>query len=379
MLKLLHRHILKEIFVASSLAIGLFVFVLLIGNAMKDIVALVAAGKLELAVFAKLLGLLLPYVAVWALPLGVLTGTLLALGRLSSQREITAMKSAGLSIYHIAAPVFFIAFTGMILGIVVNLQYGPQSRKAYKQLLIDAVRQNPISFIEEKRFIHEFPGYVIYMGAQDGRRMEDFWIWELDAQQRVQLFLRAAEGVIDFRDAENSLVLTLKNGTAERRDPDDPEAFSREPPQSLFFDELPISLPLDDVFGEKNKRRVKTKELSFAELMSVREKALEAEEGGGMSPERLDVQMHLQKNFAMAFSVFSLAVFGVPLAIQVGRKETSANLGIALVIVMTYYFLMIVVSWLEDSIALRPDLLIWLPNLLFQGLGFYLLRRANRH
>ena len=58
--------------------------------------------------------------------------------------------------------------------------------------------------------------------------------------------------------------------------------------------------------------------------------------------------MHIQKNFALAFSVFSLAVFGVPLAIQVGRKETYANLGIALVIAMTYYFLIIIVSWLED-------------------------------
>lgn len=381
MLKLLHRYILKEIFVATSLAIALFVFVLLVGNAMKDIIALVAAGKLEFAVFAKLLGLLLPYVAVWALPLGVLTGTLLALGRLSSQREITAIKCAGLSVYHIAASVFLIAFVGMVLGIVVNLQYGPQSRKAYKQLLIDAVRANPISFIEEKRFINEFPGYVIYIGSQKGREMEDFWIWELDEKQRVKLFLRAAEGSIDFRDAENSLVLTLKEGTAERRDPDDPEAFSNEPPQSLFFDELPIALPLDEVFGERSKRRVKTKELAFAELMAVREAALarEQEEGTGMSIERLKVQMHLQKNFAMAFSVFSLAIFGVPLAIQVGRKETSANLAIALIIMMTYYFLMIVVSWMEDSVVLRPDLLIWLPNIIFQTLGFYLLKRANRH
>jgi lipopolysaccharide export system permease protein len=74
-----------------------------------------------------------------------------------------------------------------------------------------------------------------------------------------------------------------------------------------------------------------------------------------------------------------LAVFGVPLAIQVGRKETYANLGIALVIAMTYYFLLIMVSWLEDYPALRPDLLIWLPNLLFQAIGFWMIRRANRY
>ncbi len=381
MLKLLHRHILKEILVATGLAMGLFIFVLMMGNALRDVAELVAAGKLGVGIFLKLIGLLIPYVAAYALPLGMLTGTLMALGRLSSQREITAMKSAGLSLYQIAAPVFFISFIGMVVGVVVNLHYAPKSRVAYKQLMASAITENPVGFIEEKRFINEFPGYVIYMGGRDGSTMKDFWIWELDAEQRVKLFLRAEEGELGYDKVKNELVLTLKNGTAEQRSEEDPEALGTDPVRSLFFGELPISLPLDKVFGEKGKRRTRTGEMTFAQLMAERDKALakEAETGGGMSPERLKVQVHLQKNAAMAFSVFSLAVFGVPLAIQVGRKETYANLAIALVIAMSYYFLMIVVSWMEGNPALRADLLIWLPNIIFQAIGFWLIQRANRH
>lgn len=381
MLRLLHRHILKEILVATALAMGLFTFVLLLGNAMRDIAELVAAGKLGPIVFLKLIGLLIPYVGAYALPLGMLTGTLMALGRLSSQQEITAMKAAGVSLYQVASPVFLISFFGMVAGVLVNLHFAPQSRLAYKSMLAEAVTENPVSFIEEKRFIHEFPGYVIYMGDRDGKIMRDFWIWELDEEKRVQLFLRAAEGELTFDQGSNELVLTLKDGTAEQRSGDDPEALSSEPMRSLFFGELPIALPLDELFGERRERRVKTKELTFAQLMERRgaELGREATEGLSMTPERLDVQMHIQKNLAMAFSVFSLAVFGVPLAIRIGRKETYANLGIALVIAMSYYFLMIVVSWLEEKPELRPDLLIWLPNLFFQTAGFWLLARAGRH
>lgn len=381
MLNLLHRHILKEILVATGLAMGLFVFVLLMGNALRDVAELVAAGKLGVGVFFKLIGLLVPYVAAYALPLGMLTGTLMAIGRLASDREITAMKSAGLSLYQIASPVFLISFVGMLLGVLVNLHYAPQSRLAYKQMMASAISENPVGFIEEKRFIHEFPGYVIYMGDRDGSTMQDFWIWELDDQKRVKLFLRAAEGELDYDKAGNQLVLTLKNGTAEKRSEDDPEAFGTAPVQSLFFGELPIALPLDQLFGERNQRRVRTKEMTFAQLMSERDKELvqEAESATGMSPRRLELQVHLQKNFAMAFSVFSLAIFGVPLAIQVGRKETYANLGIALVIAMTYYFLMIIVSWMEKNPALRADLLIWLPNIIFQAIGFWLIQKASRH
>ena len=75
-----------------------------------------------------------------------------------------------------------------------------------------------------------------------------------------------------------------------------------------------------------------------------------------ISKERLELQVHIQKNFALAFSVFSLAIFGVPLAIQAGRKETYANFGIALIIAMSYYVLTIVFSWFEVSPSLRPDL-----------------------
>lgn len=381
MLSLLHRHILKEILVATSLAMGLFVFVLLVGNALKDVAELVVAGKLDFWVFLKVLGLLIPYVASFALPLGMLTGTLIALGRLSSQREITAMKSAGLSLYQIAAPVFLIAFVGMLAAVLVNQHYAPRSRIERKALLAGALTDNPVGFIEERRFIHEFPGYVIYMGGREGGTMKDFWIWELDKEKRVKLFLRAAEGELQYNEVDRELVLTLRDGTAEQRDADNPEAFGGDMPDSLFFGELPIALPLDKLFGEESRRRLRTKEMTFAQLMGRRKAELAKEEraGEGMTEDRLEVQMHIQKNFALAFSVFSLAVFGVPLAIQVGRKETYANLGIALVIAMSYYFLIIMVSWLEEKPSLRPDLLIWLPNLIFQSIGFWMIHRASRH
>ena len=381
MLPLLHRYILKEVLFATLLAMGLFTFVLLMGNLLRDVVSLLAAGKLGVGVFLKLMALLIPYVASYALPLGVLTGALIALGRLSSQQEITAIKSSGLSLYQIASPVFLISFIGMVAGVLINLQYAPKSRIAYKGLAISAVSQNPTEFIEERRFIHEFPGYVIYMGDREGSLMKDFWIWQLDEKQRVTLFARAKEGEFNYDRENNSLVLILRDATAEKRNDDDPETFTGDALRSIFFGELPIELPMSKLFGEKNRKRMKVKDMTFAQLMKARKAALdkEAEAGEGISKTRMKMQIHIQKNFAMAFSVFSLAIFGVPLAIQVGRKESYTNLAIALVIALTYYFLIIVVSWFEGNIGLRPDLLIWIPNILFQTLGFIMMKRAGRH
>ena len=77
-------------------------------------------------------------------------------------------------------------------------------------------------------------------------------------------------------------------------------------------------------------------------------------------------------------SVFSLALLAVPLAVRVGRSETFVNAAVALAVALSYYLLTSMAAYVKDP-DLRPDLLIWLPNLLVLGLGWHLLGRASRH
>lgn len=382
MLKLLHRHVFKEILVATLLAMALFVFVLLAGNALRDMIGLFAAGKLDALTFLRFIGYLIPYVAAYALPLAILTGTLVALGRLSSQREITAMKSSGWSLYQVAAPVVCIAFIGMVGSILVNLHYAPRSKVAARTLLARAITDNPLDFIEEKRFINEFPGYVIYMGAKEKEQLRDFWVWELDDDKKVKRFVRAATGQLGFNAESSELILRVFNATAEIREESNPEGVGSDQMQTVFFEQTDFALPLGKVIGDQNRIRLKMSNMDFSQLMALRRKALateEKEQSTVISRDRMRAQTQIQKNCAMAFSTFSLALFGIPLAIQAGRKETYANLGIALVVAMSYYFLMVVVTWMEGNPALRPDLLVWVPNLLFQSAALFFIVRSARH
>ena len=90
------------------------------------------------------------------------------------------------------------------------------------------------------------------------------------------------------------------------------------------------------------------------------------------------VQVTMHEKFATAFSVLSFALIAIPLGIKVSRKETSANLGLALVLAMAYYFGTIMVSWMDGHPSWRPDLLMWLPNLGFQALGFWMFYKVDR-
>jgi lipopolysaccharide export system permease protein len=62
----------------------------------------------------------------------------------------------------------------------------------------------------------------------------------------------------------------------------------------------------------------------------------------------------------------------------VSRRETSANLGVAVMLALGYYLLITAVGWLDRHPEYRPDLLMWLPNAIFLGLGVWLFRRIDR-
>jgi len=80
----------------------------------------------------------------------------------------------------------------------------------------------------------------------------------------------------------------------------------------------------------------------------------------------------------MGYSVFALALLGIPLGLKASRSETPFNVVFALAIALSYYVAMVVIGWAEQTPHLRPDLLVWMPNFFCQTLGIGLLYRANK-
>ncbi|HEY4246259.1 MAG TPA: LptF/LptG family permease [Lacunisphaera sp.] len=385
-MNLIHRHIFTNVVLTCAAAVGMFVFVLLLGSALKDLLGHVLAGQLAIGTVVQLIAYSIPVVLSYALPMGMLTGVLLVLGRMSSDREVTALRASGLSIAWFSAPILFCALLGVMLNLVINLQFMPLAKVAYETELASAIRQNPLSFIIPKTFIRDFPGYVIYAGDKKDSGLKDFWLWKLDGKQRVTEFVRAESGRVKFDEKKNELVLTLEHARVDKRNQKDPEDFSdtqgaaSADERFASADELPIVLSLDKIAGGSSIH-LKQKWLTFDQLMQEWRRlgqpdpALPAAEREKL---RMRVQITIHEKFATAFSVLSFALIAIPLGIKVSRKETSANLGMGLAMAMAYYFATIVIGWFDTHTALRPDLLMWLPNLVFQGAGLAMFYRIDR-
>ena len=124
-MNLLDRHIFRSVLFTCAAAVGLFAFVVALPNVLRDLLGPLLAGQFGAATFVRLVALLFPFAISFALPMGVLTGVLLTLGRLSADSEITAMRAAGVSLARIARPVFILAASGTLLALHVNLESAP--------------------------------------------------------------------------------------------------------------------------------------------------------------------------------------------------------------------------------------------------------------
>jgi lipopolysaccharide export system permease protein len=77
-------------------------------------------------------------------------------------------------------------------------------------------------------------------------------------------------------------------------------------------------------------------------------------------------------------AALSFALIAVPLGITAHRKETSVGFALSLVIAFGYFFFIIIADTLRENPNAMPVLLIWLPNIIFTGLGVWLFARLAR-
>jgi lipopolysaccharide export system permease protein len=358
---ILQRHLLREMLATLAMTVAVFVFVLLLGNVLREILLLLVHRQVSLASVLEAVGLLLPYVAPFALPMGLLTAALLVFGRFAADQELTAARASGLSLTHLVAPLLFLALVLSAVTVLLNAEWAPRSRTAYKALLVRIGLQMGQGILPERQYIHDFKGLVLYIGRIREARLEEVLVWRLDDQGRAEYKLRAEGGRLESAADSGGFRLELTDVVAARRTPEGwvPAGYARTLVYTL---EPPASRPA---------RAPKISEMTWRQLLEERR----SREHQGIEATPVVVQLH--QRVAFGFACFAFCLVGIPLGARLHRRETNVGVAVALVLVAIYFgFLLLANAW-DTRPERYPHLLVWLPNFLFQGIGAYLLWRMD--
>ena len=361
-MRTLHCYLTRETLATLLMTVVVFTFVLLLGNLFKEIAALMASGQVAPGFLLKAIGLLIPYVLVYSLPMGMLTATLLVFGRFSADHELTAARAGGISLLSLSAPVLAVGVLMSALCGWMNLHVAPQSRLAYKTMLFEYGLQHAAALLTEKGFT-DFPGHRVYVGSIDGDTLSDVMIYQHDEAGDFKLRMHAKEATLSLDAETDQVMLTLREV--------DGFEFSDGKERTFLYSKYgPMALGKKP--KESKQRPPKLKELGFGQL---RRRIAELKQQG-IDPTPVQVQLH--QKVALSFACIGFTLIGIPLDIRTHRRETHIGIAMALVLVTAYYGIIVLGQALEGHPGLLPHLWMWAPNFLFQGIGCVLLWKMNR-
>ena len=385
--KTLHAYLVRQILASLVITVMVFTFVLLLGNALKEILPLLVNRQLSLGVVAQAAGLLIPFAWVFALPMGMLTATLLVFGRFSADQELTAVRASGISLLSLISPILLLSVALCALSALVNMEIGPRCRVAYTNILFNLKAQLSTAMLPEGRYIKEVPGYIFHVEKNRGGELQDVMVWVLKDETFVT-FVRAARGKLEVDAPKKEATLILYDGKIVDL------VDGRMIPGS--FSELPVPLPLggpgqaafhpnisdmtymqlwDELhdWEQRLNRQVSGRNLS-KEQLQARKRELEKLVGDPTS----QIRFKIHQQVAFSFACLGFTLVGIPLGIRMHRRETNVGIGVALVLVAVYYSFIMLGQSLDNRPEWAPHLIVWLPNFIFQAVGAVLLWRANR-
>ena len=317
----------------------------------------------------ELLIYVMPATLVLSLPIAVLVAILLALGRLSTDNEINAMRSHGIAFHQIMLPLLAIAIVLSLVDLVLIDYALPRANLAYASLQRDIRRHKPAFVLEDATVMKELEseGKLWMYESMDEKsgRMQNVKIWDNIWSGRPR-FSHAQEASLGFQNGR--AMLTLYEGRTY-----EPTAANLDEFRVTQFQQQRLALQLTEDLERSEFRNQNPRSMRISELkafIGTLKSSLQASQNRDYTVRRiLSAEVEYHKKFSIPFACFALGLVGVPLGLMVKKGGRMFGFGIGLAVIVVYYLLLQVGQNAGMNGVMPPVLAMWLPNIVIGIFG----------
>jgi LPS export ABC transporter permease LptF/LPS export ABC transporter permease LptG len=360
-MRILDRYIVREVFRHAFLGLAVFTFVFFVPQLVR-LMALFVRHTGSGAQILELFLCILPGVFTFTLPMAVLIGVLLGLGRMSADSEIIALTALGIGRRRILLPVGVLAVTGTILTLCMTLWLGPQAVHRYRTLESDLIASQISFAVQPRVFDERFPKLVLYVNdvSASGTHWHGVFLAEAGGEGGSQLTL-ADDAIVIAEPKQRKLELHLRGGTTHEFSREDPDHYS-----VTAFGQSDWPIEFTGFGGTSAPRQLSNSERSISQLLQTQ----------GADWREARVELHHRLAFPAACLAFAL--LAVPLGAQPRRGGRAAGSLLAVALIASYYLLTVVGTGFAREGTLPPAAGIWSANILLAILGLVLLPRMEQ-
>lgn len=245
-MKKLYKLIISSFFRTFFPTIIVVMFILLMQFIWLYVDELVGKG-LEWQVIAELLFYWSASLIPQAMPLAVLLASIMTFGNLGETYELVAAKAAGISIWKMFQPMYFVMFGISLFGIFVSNILIPVANLKSRSLLYDVREKKPALAIAEGVFYSEIQGITIRVGKKDKKTqvMHDIIIYDKRANTTHSTVISAKKGIMNLSDDGRFLFFTLYDGARYEEMESQKNYYNTFPHSSTYFSEEKIMFDLN--------------------------------------------------------------------------------------------------------------------------------------
>jgi LPS export ABC transporter permease LptF/LPS export ABC transporter permease LptG len=359
-MRILDRYIVREVFRHAFLGLVVFTFVFFVPQLVR-LMSLFVRHSGSGSQILRLFLCIFPGVFTFTIPMAVLIGVLLGLGRMSADSEIIALTALGIGRRRILLPVGVLALAGALATLVMSLWLGPAALRTLRSLEADLIASQVSFQVQPRVFDERFPPFVLYINdvSASGTQWHGVFLAEAGRENGSRVTL-AENAIVIAEPKQGKLELHLQGGSTHEFDRTDPDHYS-----VTAFGQSDIPIEISGVVPTR-PRQLSNPERPLRELAQDK------------TPGWREARVELYRRFAFPVACFAFALIAVPLGAQPRRGGRAAGSLIAVLLIAAYYLLFIMGAGMARQGTVPPAIGMWIADAVLALAGLVLLPRMEQ-